>query len=131
MNDDPELHGLIEMREKLLKKLADIDRRIQHRQGLLVNDPAQAVPSSTEHGYHRRTRPLRWMIHCVLCDRENVVATRYPGAEPRVCDECYKGFGDPQKVRDTAKKAEREREKQGKPPRQTARRVDDDEQSPG
>lgn len=124
-DDDPELQPLLEMRARLLRKLADLDARIAKRQGIPVNDPAQLVPSSTGGGYHRRTRPLKWIIHCVLCDREEVVATRYPGGEPRVCDECYAGFTNSQKVRDEAKQAEKEREKAGKPPRRPARRVDD------
>lgn len=121
---------LQQMRDEAARKLADFEARIRQNQGVPIDDDEQLVPSSTENRYHRETRPLRWSIHCVLCERENVIATRYPGQTPRICDECYTQFTDDeagrQKSRNDAKKAELERAKAGKPARREAKRLRDE-----
>lgn len=118
--DDSEVRALIELRDKLARRLADLDRRIAARHGLSF----ETKPSGSAGGFSRQTRLAKWRIHCAICDRRDALATRYPGGEPSVCDDCLKQFTDPQAARNGSKKSDREREKQGRPPREAARRIE-------
>jgi hypothetical protein len=109
MSDQDDPHHLDKQIKELERRLSDLKRRKAQQSGIPTHKK-QTVSSRVT----RQVRLVRWLITCDLCERKEVIATRYPGQPPTICDECYAQFEGSDDARHKAYEARKARKKEGK-----------------